>query len=310
MILYDILAFLAGLLIGSFLNVCVFRLPRDLSVANPRRSFCPECAIKKFDALDKEILGDQPPKELAEGEEPSSPSFDNPVSRAKVFAESTIAWYDNIPLASYLMLGGRCRRCGTRIPARYPLVELATGACFAFAVFKFGLTLLAFKYAIFATILIMLIASDAEERILPDEFTKGGIAIGLVLAWFLPSEPLFGAFFVPRSWGAGPVNVFDALLGALVPAGAIWVVARLYQRIRHRDGMGLGDVKMIAMVGAFLGLRWALGTLILASLAGALLGFGYIKLTGKDTATYELPFGSFIGAAAWFVATFRGAISV
>src|SRR5215469_9245181 len=124
------LAFLAGLLIGSFLNVCIYRMPRDLSVVRPR-SFCPNC-------------------------------------------EKMIAWYDNVPVASYVMLGGECRYCKERIPLRYPLVELATAA--------------AVKFAVFSAILIALIASDFEERILPDEFTLGGTAIGLVLAPFVPIE--------------------------------------------------------------------------------------------------------------------------
>src|SRR5271165_6210147 len=129
--LLAVLAFLFGLLIGSFLNVCVFRLPRDLSVLNPARSFCPGC-------------------------------------------ERTIAWFDNIPLVSYALLRGRCRYCKEWIPLRYPLVELATGAAFAVCAAKFGLTAVGVKYAVFAAILIDLIATDIEERILPDEFTLGG----------------------------------------------------------------------------------------------------------------------------------------
>jgi len=297
MILFDALAFLAGLLIGSFLNVCIFRLPRDLSVAMPSRSFCPNCAEQKFDALDQQ---------QAEGKQSS---FDDPAACARVFRDSGIAWYDNIPLVSYLILRGRCRKCGMRIPPRYPLVELLTGAVFAYAVIKFGLTPLALKYAVFSAILVTLIVSDAEERILPDEFTKGGIVLGLIFAYFIPTEPLFASFFIPRNWPMGIANVADSALGALVPAGAIRLVAFIYEKVRQKEGMGLGDVKMIAMVGAFLGLRWAIGTLVLASLAGAVLGFAYIKLAKKDTATYELPFGSFIGAAAWMVATFRGALS-
>src|ERR1700681_4439229 len=122
-----LLAFLAGLLIGSFLNVCVYRLPRDLSVVSPARSFCPCC-------------------------------------------EKTIAWYDNIPVISYLVLGGRCRQCRERISLRYPIVELATGAAFALCVAALGLTLPALKYSLYSAIMIMLIACDLEERILPDEF--------------------------------------------------------------------------------------------------------------------------------------------
>src|SRR5208282_5865185 len=118
------LAFLAGLLIGSFLNVCVFRLPRDLSVIRPARSFCPSC-------------------------------------------EETIAWYDNIPVLSYILLRAKCRRCGARIPLRYPVVELATAIAFGLCAAVFGWTPMAFKYGLFSAIMITLIASDFEERILP-----------------------------------------------------------------------------------------------------------------------------------------------
>ena len=261
------LAFLFGLLIGSFLNVCVFRLPRDLSVVTPARSFCPDCAGKRLEV-------------------------------------SKIAWYDNIPLLSFVLLRAKCRRCGSPIPWHYPLVELATGIAFAMAVAKFGLTLGAVKYAVFSAILVTLTASDAESRILPDEFTKGGIALGLVFAYLLPMQAMFAMILVPFSWGARWQSVGEALLGAMFTSGAIWLVGYCYQKFRHKEGMGLGDVKMIAMVGAFTGLRGSLTTLILASLMGAVLGLAYIKITRKDSATYELPFGSFIGVAAWVVATF------
>src|SRR5438132_9924096 len=138
------LAFLFGLLIGSFLNVCVFRLPRDLSVVRPR-SFCPGC-------------------------------------------ERMIAWYDNIPLISYALLGAKCRHCGARIPLRYPVVELATGVAFAACFHLLGPTWYAVKFSAFSAILIALIATDFEERILPDEFTLGGTALGLILAWFVPMD--------------------------------------------------------------------------------------------------------------------------
>src|ERR1700683_1987218 len=136
-----VLAFLAGLLIGSFLNVCVYRLPRDLSVVRPR-SFCPQC-------------------------------------------DKMIAWYDNIPLVSYILLRARCRHCGARIPLRYPLVELATALAFAVCCAALGPSVAAAKYSIFSAILITLIASDMEERILPDEFTLGGTVIGLAFSPFV-----------------------------------------------------------------------------------------------------------------------------
>lgn len=280
------LAFLAGLLIGSFLNVCVYRLPRDLSVVRPR-SHCPAC-------------------------------------------DKLIVWYDNIPLVSYLVLAGRCRHCGDRIPLRYPIVELATGVAFALCVSKLGLSLAALKFSVFSAIMIALIATDIEERILPDEFTLGGTLVGLVFARFVPLEIGLGGFFVPGTLGRW-VSVADAALAAGVASGSIWLVAWLYQKLRHREGMGLGDVKMIAMIGAFLGLSLALLTLVVASLFGSIIGvpfafFAKRKLARRLAARirrrqtqrslvgpnlralfvvatrYQLPFGSFLGLAALVLA--------
>ncbi len=247
------LAVLVGLLVGSFLNVCVFRLPRDLSVVRPR-SFCPAC-------------------------------------------EKPIAWHDNIPVVSYILLRGRCRSCRERISPRYLLVELATAAAFGVCVATLGPSLPAFKYSLFSAILITLIASDLEERILPDEFTLGGTVVGLVLAVFVPMEVGFAHLLLPRPLGPALLSVGESALGAGVSSGAIWAVGAIYQKLRHREGLGFGDVKMIAMIGAFLGLNFALLTLIVASLAGAVVGLIYIFVTGKDASTYELPFGSFLGLA-------------
>jgi len=250
-----VLAFLAGLLIGSFLNVCVFRLPRDLSVITPARSFCPFC-------------------------------------------EETIAWYDNIPLLSYILLRAKCRRCGARIPLRYPAVVLATAVAFALCVAWFGVHLPALKFALFSAIMITLIASDLEERILPDEFTVGGSVAGLILAWFIPMRPELVLLAMPYSWGPRWLSVGESLLGAGVSSGSIWLAGWLYEKFRHREGLGFGDVKLIAMVGSFLGLTGALWTLIFGGVAGSILGAIYVKATGKEFGTYELPFGSFLGAAA------------
>ncbi|MEO8100412.1 MAG: prepilin peptidase [Acidobacteriota bacterium] len=281
-----VLAFLAGLLIGSFLNVCIFRLPRDLSVASPARSFCPGC-------------------------------------------ETTIAWYDNIPLLSYLLLGGKCRVCRERIPLRYPIVELVTGVAFTYAAAKYGLTLPALKYCIFFAILIDLVATDIEERILPDEFTLGGTLVGLVLAWIVPLDPDIAALIFAIN-GATPdprwISVTEAALGAGFSSGMIWFVAWVYEKVRHREGMGFGDVKMMAMIGAFLGLKLVLLTLILASLLSVACGPFYallakgrlrrrlsrflyrgeskpkrIRATVAVITRYQLPFGSFLGVTAVIV---------
>ena len=248
-----VLAFLFGLLIGSFLNVCIYRLPLDLSVVRPR-SHCPGC-------------------------------------------EKQIAWYDNIPVLSYLILGGRCRHCRERIPLRYPVVELVTAAVFALCVTKLGLTWPAAKFSILSAILITLIATDLEERILPDEFTLGGTVLGLAISGLVPLDPGIASFLlfgiVPDRW----LSVVESVSGALVASGLIWGFATLYGKLRKRDVLGLGDVKMIAMLGAFLGLEEALLILCVAGFAGSLIGVIYIVAAKKDWTTYELPYGSFIGAA-------------
>jgi leader peptidase (prepilin peptidase)/N-methyltransferase len=254
--IYPILAFLFGLLIGSFLNVCIYRWPRDLSVVRPR-SHCPAC-------------------------------------------EKTIAWYDNIPLASFALLGGRCRSCRARIPLRYPVVEAATAILFCYFVGTLGTTLAAAKMCVFAAALVALIFSDLEERILPDELTLGGALAGLAFSLAVPMRgDLVG-------WMLGLDGVAASLagsaLGAILPAACLWGAGWLYQKVRHREGLGLGDVKLVVMAGSFLGLYGALLTLLWGSIAGAVLGYAYIRATHKDAATYELPFGAFLGAAAVLVA--------
>ena len=258
--IFAVVASFFGLLIGSFLNVCIYRWPRDLSVVRPR-SHCPVC-------------------------------------------EKTIAWYDNVPLLSYAVLAGKCRHCGARISFRYPVVELLTGLLFFAFIWIFGLTLAGIKMCVFGAILVALIFTDVEELILPDELTLGGIATGLVFSLFVPVPESIGGFLLlilgmdtaPRvAW------IVDAVVGAAVPSFILWLAGWLYLRIRHKEGLGLGDVKLIAMVGSFLGFGGALYTLILGSIAGSVIGYGYIRLTGKDPASYELPFGTFLGAAALII---------
>ena len=235
----EALAGVFGLLIGSFLNVCIYRWPRDLSVVAPR-SRCLEC-------------------------------------------KKTIAWYDNIPLVSYLILGARCRHCGAKIHWRYPAVELLTAIGFVLFVHRDGLTLLAARDCLFVAILIALAFADADSRILPDELTLGGAAIGLVLAAFTGS-------------------IVDSLLGAAVCSGVLWLGGWVYEKVRHRHGLGLGDVKMLAMIGAFLGLAASLLTILLGSLIGAVTGILWIRLKGKNAATFELPFGTFLAIGAFLAA--------
>ncbi len=248
------IAFLFGLLIGSFLNVCVFRLVRDLSVVTPR-SFCIEC-------------------------------------------EKTIAWYDNIPVVSYLILHGRCRQCQAKIPVRYPAVELATGLAFALCVAAYGAMLPAVKYAVFSALLIGLIATDFEELILPDEFTLGGTFAGLVFSLFIPMEPGIISFFLPRTLNPRWYSLAESLFAALFFSGLFWLASWIYEKVRHREGMGFGDVKMIAMVGAFLGISGTELTLLIGGVLGVVVGGAYILMARKKAAEYELPYGSFLGIGA------------
>jgi leader peptidase (prepilin peptidase) / N-methyltransferase len=252
-----VMALVFGLLIGSFLNVCTHRWPRDSSVVRPR-SHCPAC-------------------------------------------EKTIAWYDNIPIASYLALRGRCRHCGARISWRYPVVELLTGLVFFYFVRELGATAAALKMCVFGAMLVALIFSDLEMRILPDELTLGGTLAGLLFAIFVPvPESIVQAML----WFAGVQLsgrahwLVEAAAGAAIPAFLLWVAGWLYERVRHREGLGFGDVKLIAMVGSFLGLSGALLTLAGGSLAGSIIGYAYIRATRQDPSTYELPLGTFLGIAA------------
>jgi len=251
------LAGIFGLLIGSFLNVCIHRMPRDLSVVRPR-SFCPGC-------------------------------------------EKPIAWFDNIPVVSYLVLGGRCRHCAGRIGWRYPVVEALTGVLFFASVQSHGMTLVALKYCVFSALMVGLVFMDLEELILADEFTLGGTLIGLILSMWVQFEsgPLH-PFLPPfnQRW----LSLAEAVFAAAFSAGALWLIGAIYYRIRNREGLGLGDVKMTALIAVFLGLQPALLALMLGSVLGAVVGLIYIFVTRKDAATYELPFGSFLGAAALGVA--------
>jgi len=251
------IALLFGLIIGSFLNVCVYRLPQDLSVVRPR-SYCPAC-------------------------------------------QHPIAWYDNVPLLSFAVLGGRCRHCKAAISWRYPIVELMTGVLFFVFVLRLGPTLPAVKYCVLSALLVGLTFADLEARILPDEFTLGGTAIALVLSWFVPvNDDVVQAilWLSGARWNVQWTSLAEAVIGALVPGLFLWFGGWLYFKLRHREGLGLGDVKLVAMVGAFLGLHGALLTLIGGSLAGSLIGYAYIRLTKQDASTYELPFGTFLGLAA------------
>ncbi len=290
---YTLVALL-GLIFGSFLNVCIHRLPLGLSVVRPG-SACPVCG-------------------------------------------HSIRWFDNIPVFSWLLLRGRCRDCGTAISFRYAAVEVLTAVIFVLCVALHGITLPTLKLAVFGWLLLGLIFTDAETRLLPDAMTLPGIMLGVVFSLLVPIRDL-GSLLLP-SLITLPVadnlaerffSLADGLAAAALAAGFLYGTRWLYLKLRGVEGLGLGDVKLIAMIGVFLGLRLTLMTLLFASLAG---GFGgllvtlvvWVKRTLRrlrkhreplPTAmrrawvsaqimmrSYPLPFGVFLGGAALLTAFF------
>lgn len=247
---------LMGLAIGSFLNVCIARIPHDESIVHPR-SRCPQC-------------------------------------------RKPIAGYDNIPVLSYVLLRGRCRNCGKGISVRYPLTEALTAVISALVYLKFGLGVEWAVYFAFSAALIVLAFIDADHRILPDPITKGGIAVGLIVSLFLFIDSPLVARLISAA-GASPtqrlVSFVSSLIGALIGGGILWGVGEAYFRVRGVEGMGFGDVKMMAMVGAFLGAPLAIMTIMLGSLVGSVVGLGLMRFGGTDR-NYELPFGTFLGFGA------------
>ncbi|MGH9684734.1 MAG: prepilin peptidase [Candidatus Acidiferrales bacterium] len=261
--LISVLVFLFGLIIGSFLNVCILRIPSGKSIVLPA-SACPKCG-------------------------------------------RAIRAYDNIPVISYLLLGGKCRGCKTKISSMYPLVELLTALLFLGCYQLFGLSTEALKWAIFSAIMVVLVFTDLRERLLPDKVNYTGFVMGLVVSFFtLPSDGtalwLSGKFF---AYPPPPpvISFVDALLGAALGSGLLWAVSEGYFRLRGREGMGLGDVKMMLMAGAFLGVKRTLLTILAGSVLGSVLGIAFILARRKES-DYELPFGSFLGVAALLVVFF------
>lgn len=258
-----ILAALFGLVIGSFLNVCIVRIPIGRSIVMPA-SACPTCGA-----------GVRP--------------------------------YDNVPVVSYLVLRGKCRSCKTKISPIYPVVELLTGFLFWACYYAFGLTAEAAKWAAFSAILIVLVFTDLRERILPDVVNFTGLGIGLVMSFFTKPGDGTAAWIAGRLFEYPPpepvLSFVDAVLGALLGGGLLWLVGVVYFKMRGREGMGLGDVKMMLMVGAFLGIKKTLLTILTGSVLGSVLGIIFILARRKES-DYELPFGTFLGAAALLVMFF------
>jgi leader peptidase (prepilin peptidase)/N-methyltransferase len=229
---------LFGAVIGSFLNVCIVRLPADQSVVSPP-SRCPRCG-------------------------------------------KPVEWRDNIPVLSWLLLGGKCRGCREPISMLYPLVELAVAVLWGVMAWRYGLSLEALKGALFGTLLLGIALTDAREYIIPNEFTYGGLAIGLIL-----------------SAAGGLSAVVAALAGAAVGFGILWLVGVAGRWAFKEEAMGGGDIKMMAMVGSFVGWQGVLLTIFLGALAGTAI-FLPLTLIGRKKL---VPFGVFlaIGAAVTYV---------
>ena len=227
--------FALGLVFGSFLNVCIYRMPRGLSVVRPG-SACPHCG-------------------------------------------TPVRFYDNIPVLSWMILRGRCRQCSGKITPRYAVVELLTGVLFLLCYWHLGLTLAMLKCAVFGFLLLGLIFTDAETHLLPDKLTLTGLALGLVFSLVVPVNDLLslvlpGVVQLPvssdLSWRM--FSLADSALGAIVGASFLYGVGVIYLRWRGVEGMGFGDVKLMAMIGAFVGLRITILTMLAGSIAGSFFG--------------------------------------
>lgn len=233
-----------GAMLGSFLNVCIVRLPKDESIVSPR-SRCPRC-------------------------------------------HTPVAWFDNVPVLSWILLRGKCRHCGETISVQYPAIELLTATIWIGAVWYYGITLTALAAGMLGTILLGIAVTDARHYLIPDEYTFGGLAVGLVL-----------------SLRGGLDGLVAALVGALVGFGVLYAVAFIGEKALGKEAMGGGDIKMMAMVGAFVGWRGVLLTIFGGALLGTLI-FVPISLLSKDKPL--VPFGVFLAGAAALVFVFGDAV--
>jgi leader peptidase (prepilin peptidase)/N-methyltransferase len=275
--LLECVLFVVGLAFGSFLNVCISRIPRDESIVSPP-SHCPHCL-------------------------------------------AAIHWYDNLPLLSWIILRGRCRSCKQRISFRYPAVELLTAVLFVACYVTFGLTWIALKFCAFMFLSLGLIFMDAETGLLPREFTYPGTVLGLVLSC-IGTTDYSGTTFLFHVFATGVpgphmLSLIDACLGAVVGAGFFYLAWAVYYLVRKQHGLGFGDIALMGMAGAFLGLKLILLVIVTAPIAGVL----YVALVMLREAfgaksresiaeeepflRREIPFGIFLGSSSIF-AVFAG----
>lgn len=229
-------AFVLGAVIGSFLNVCIYRIPAGKSVVSPP-SHCPKCGER-------------------------------------------IRWYQNIPILSYLFLGGRCGFCRVRISPRYALVEALTGLLFVLVLWYFSFSPATLIYWLFMAALVTITFIDLDHQIIPDIISLPGISVGFLCSFFIPWLP----------W-------LDSLLGVLLGGGLLLTIAWLYELLTKREGMGGGDIKLLAMIGAFLGWKSIFPVIFIASLSGTMIGVPLMLIKGRDS-RFALPFGPFLVTAA------------
>jgi leader peptidase (prepilin peptidase)/N-methyltransferase len=274
--------FLFGIVIGSFLNVCIIRIPEGISIVSPA-SRCPQCGM------------------------PIKP-------------------YDNLPVLGWFLLRGKCRNCHLPISPMYPIIEFITGALFVLTYYCFGITIVTFKVLFFVCVLIILIVTDLRVRLLPDAINWFGFGVGLAFATRIPPGGIAGIWLRPRHVPAIFTNLLDALLGAALGSFLLLGAATVYRLVRKREGMGMGDVKMMAMVGTFLGVKGAFLTILIGTLLGSIVGLSVVsglflvgwrrKLAERAhrrglgglaglrwmlASQYQLPLGSFLGVAAILV---------
>ncbi len=255
-----ILSFIFGTIIGSFLNVCIYRLPREESIAYPG-SHCISC-------------------------------------------NEPISFYNNIPILSYLFLKGKCSKCNSEISLRYPLVEVITGLLFVATVWSFGLSIQTLFYLIFISSLIAITFIDFKHMIIPNVITYPGIIVGILYNtlrtdWNYSLE-LIGNFNLGMQNFfslLSEVPLLDSIFGVVLGGGLLLLVAYSYEVIKKRQGMGMGDVKLLAMIGAFFGWEGVLFVIFLASILGSVIGISII-IAKKGDLKYALPFGPFLSIAA------------
>ncbi len=252
----QILVAVFGLILGSFLNVCILRVPGGKSIVAPG-SHCPGCG-------------------------------------------HSIRWYDNVPVLSYILLRGRCRDCGRRISLLYPLVEILTAAVFLVEFWRYGLTIEFVKGLVFAMLMIVLIFTDLRERRIPHKISLTGIALGLAFGVLTPVDNRpFG--WILSLWRVFPppvlLSLMGAATGALIGGGLFFVVGEIFYHLRHKEGLGFGDVMLMLLVGTFLGPGLTLTTILLGSLLGSFIAIPLTMASSKFR-NYHWPYGTFLGLAA------------